>query len=60
ICEDLDNRLDEASRAELSIIEKELRQLYLRIDQLLGNRFGNGLLISFQRSIDAGTPMFKC
>jgi hypothetical protein len=60
ICEDLDNRLDESSRAELSVIEKKLRQLYLQIDQLLGNRFGNGLLISFQRSVDAGTPMFKC
>jgi hypothetical protein len=60
ICEDLDIRLDESSRAELSAIEKKLRQLYLQIDQLLGNRFGNGLLISFQRSVDAGTPMFKC
>jgi len=60
ICEDLDNRLDEPSRAELSVIEKQLRQLYLQIDQLLGNRFGNGLLISFQRSVDAGESMFKC
>jgi|SRR6185369_7281244 len=60
ICEALDNRLDESSRAELSAIEAKLRQLYLQIDQLLGNRFGNGLLISFQRSVDAGAPMFKC
>ena len=60
ICEDLDNRLDESSRAELSAIEKKLRQLYLRIDQLLGNRFGNGLLISYQRSFDSNMPMFNC
>lgn len=60
ICEDLDSRLDEASRAELSAIEAKLRQLYLRIDQLLGNRFANGLLISFQRALDSNIPMFKC
>ena len=60
ICEDLDNRLDEASRAELSAIEKKLRQLYLQIDQLLGNRFGNGLLISFRRALDSNIPMFNC
>ena len=45
---------------ELSAIEKKLRQLYLQIDQLLGNRFGNGLLISFQRSVDSNVPMFNC
>jgi hypothetical protein len=60
ICEDLDSRLDEASRTELMAMEKRLRQLFQQIDQLLGNRFGNGLLITFQRSVDSGSPMFNC
>jgi len=60
ICEDLDSRLDEASRTELMDIEKRLRQIYQQIDQLLGNRFANGLLITFQRSVDSGSPLFNC
>lgn len=60
ICEDLDVRLDEASRTELMAIEKRLRQLYQQIDQLLGNRFANGLLITFQRAVDSGSLLFNC
>jgi len=60
ICEDLDSRLDEVSRAELSAMENRLRQLYQQIDRLLGNRFANGLLITFQRSVDSGSPVFNC
>jgi hypothetical protein len=60
ICEDLDCRLDEPSRTELMAMEKRLRQLYQQIDQLLGNRFANGLLITFQRSVDSGSPLFNC
>ncbi len=60
ICEDLDDRLDEASRTGLLAIENRLRQLYQEFDALLGNRFANGLLITFQRALDSGSPIFNC
>ena len=59
ICEELDNQLDEASRALLEALEARLRSLYRRFGEMLGNRFENGLLISFQRSLDMGTPVFN-
>ena len=54
ICDQLENRLDEQVREELAAIESRLRQIYKTFDQLLGNRFASGLLITYQRVLDSG------
>jgi hypothetical protein len=59
ICEDLDKRLDEGSRTLLEALEKRLRLLYRQFGEMLGSRFENGLLISYQRSLDTGIPVFN-
>lgn len=59
LCEQLDSGLAVPVKAELMEIEAGLRELYGEFDQLLGNRFAHGLLITFQRSVDSGTPLFK-
>ena len=59
ICEQLETGLEERARADLAGIETSLRRIYGEFDHLLGNRFANGLLITFQRALDSGTPLFK-
>lgn len=59
VCEQLEAGLEVAVKAELEAIEASLRRIYGEFDQLLGNRFANGLLITFQRSLDTGAPLFK-
>lgn len=59
ICEQLETGLEEAAKTELAAIESRLRLIYADFDRLLGNRFANGLLITFQRSLDSGEPLFK-
>lgn len=59
ICEQLETDLEEQKRAELAGLERCLRSLYGEFDQLLGNRFANGLLITFSRTLDTGTPLFN-
>jgi len=56
ICDQLDNRLEEQAREELAAIESRLRQIYSTFEQLLGNRFASGLLITYQRLLDSGVP----
>jgi hypothetical protein len=59
VCEQLETWLGVAVKAELAEIEAGLRRIYAEFNRLLGNRFANGLLITFQRSLDSGTPLFK-
>lgn len=59
ICEELENRLDGQVREELVAIEVRLREIYGTIEQALGNRFANGLLITFQRTLDSERPLFN-
>jgi len=59
VCEQLEAGLEVAVKSELEAIETSLRRIYNEFDQLLGNRFANGLLITFQRSLDSGAPLFK-
>jgi len=58
LCEQLETALEERTSAELAGLETLLRQLYREFDRLLGNRFANGLLITFQRTLDTGSPLF--
>jgi len=57
ICEQLETALEVRVNAELSAIESRLRGIYKEFDQLLGNRFANGLLLTFQRALDSGAPL---
>jgi hypothetical protein len=59
ICEQLDAGLDDAVRRELAAMEQQLRHLYGRIEELLGNRFENGLLITYERGLSSGEPLFR-
>jgi hypothetical protein len=60
ICEQLETDLEEEARTDLAWLETRLRQMYGEFDQLFGNRFANGLLITFQRALDSGTPLLNC
>jgi len=59
ICEQLETALEERARADLAGIEARLRRIYGEFDRLLGNRFANGLLITFQRALDSGAPLLN-
>jgi len=59
ICERLEAALGEQTSSDLIGIESLLRQIYGEFDKLLGNRFANGLLITFQRALDSGVPLLK-
>jgi hypothetical protein len=59
ICDEIEARLDDAVKLELAAIEKKLRQLYATLEQLLGNRFENGLLITYERSLVSGEHLFR-
>ncbi len=59
ICEQIEASLDEALKLELAVIEKDLRRLGSKLEQLLGNRFENGLLITYERSLVSGEPLFR-
>ena len=59
LCEELESALGAETRKQLAAIEKELRRLYYCIESLLGNSFENGLLITFERSLMTGSPLFN-
>ncbi len=59
LCEDLESALGFEALEQLARIEKELRRLYYCIEALLGNRFENGLLITFERSLKSGGVFFN-
>jgi len=59
ICEQLETALAVQANADLAVIETRLRGIYKEFDQLLGNRFANGLLLTFQRALDSGAPLLK-
>lgn len=59
ICEQLEFLLGEQAKGELAGIELELRRINAEFDRILGNRFGNGVLITCQRALDKGMPFFK-
>jgi hypothetical protein len=59
ICEQIDACLADPVKLELAEIEKQLRRLYGRLEQLLGNRFENGLLITYERSRLSGERLFR-
>lgn len=50
LCDRLEELLPGPAKQELATLEKELRRLYLCLELLLGNRFANGLLITFGRA----------
>jgi len=59
ICEQLETALEERVNADLAGIETRLRSIYKEFDQLLGNRFANGILITYQRALDSGAPLLN-
>lgn len=59
ICEQIEAGLDDTVRQELVAREQWLRCLYGKIEALLGNRFENGLLITYERSLLSGEPLFR-
>jgi hypothetical protein len=59
ICEQIDACLDDAVKLALTEIEQQLRRLYGQLEQLLGNRFENGLLITYERSRISGEHLFR-
>lgn len=59
ICEQLETGLKEHVGKDLAKIETRLRRIYAELDQLLGNRFENGLLITYQRALDSGGSASK-
>ena len=59
ICEQVDACLAASVKLELAEIEKQLRSLYSQLGQLLGNRFENGLLITYERSRLSGERLFR-
>ena len=56
LCEQLETALRDGS-ADLAGIES--CGGFTGFDRLLGNRFANGLLITFQRALESGKPLFK-
>ena len=59
LCDQLDDVLPEAARQELVALEQELRRLYCCLELLLGNRFANGLLITYERAQSGGDRLFN-
>lgn len=58
ICEHVDDCLDDDAKFRLAAIEESLRRLYTQMEQLLGNRFENGLLITYERGLASGGSIF--
>jgi hypothetical protein len=54
LCDRLEEQLPGPVRDHLAELEKELRRLYLCLELLLGNRFANGLLITYERALSSG------
>lgn len=59
ICEEVESRLDASVLHRLRSMEISLKGLYCRIAELLGNRFENGLLITYERSLVSGGALFR-
>jgi hypothetical protein len=58
-CEQIETSLDDAVKIQLADLEKQLRRLYGKLEQLLGNRFENGLLITYERCQLSGDTLFR-
>lgn len=59
ICDEIEACLDDTVKLQLTVIEKQLRRLYSELEKLLGNRFENGLLITYERSRSSGSTLFR-
>lgn len=59
LCDRLEELLTEPAKQELASLEKELRRLYCCLESLLGNRFANGLLITYGRVLASEGRMFN-
>ena len=59
VCEELDGLLSKPDAAAAAVIEKRLREINAEFELLLGNRFGNGLLLAGKRSLAEGRPIFQ-
>jgi hypothetical protein len=49
LCEELEQRARTEVRSDLAALEERLRRLYGELESLLGNRYMNGLLITYER-----------
>ena len=59
ICEEVECRLASDVLSRLRGMEISLKELYGRVEILLGNRFENGLLITYERSLVSGGTLFR-
>jgi hypothetical protein len=59
ICEEVECRLAAEDLNRLRSLEQTLKELYSRIEELLGNRFENGLFITYERSLVSGEKLFR-
>lgn len=60
ICEEVEQGLTQANREALAGMEIELKAAYGLIERLCENRFENGLLITFERSLATGGKILGC
>lgn len=59
-CERIEGLLDPSTLAELYRSEEDLRELYRQFDELLGSRFGAGLLINAELRLSRQrSPLFR-
>lgn len=59
ICDEVECRLAADVLHRLRGMEINLKELYCRVEKLLGNRFENGLLITYERSLVSGGVLFR-
>lgn len=59
ICEAVECRLAADVLKRLRSMELSLKELYSKVEKLLGNRFENGLLITYERSLVSGGVLFR-
>lgn len=59
ICEEVECGLAADVLSRLRSMETSLKELYCRVEKLLGNRFENGLLITYERSLVSGGVLFR-
>lgn len=59
VCEEVESRLDADVLSRLRVMEIRLKEHYSRIETLMENRFENGLLITYERSLVSGAVLFR-
>ena len=59
ICDEVECRLATDVLNRLRGMEISLKELYSGVEKLLGNRFENGLLITYERSLVSGSVLFR-